>query len=64
MEGQCSVAFENGDKYEGNTKSGELNGWGKYTYSDGTVYEGDFYCGSMWGQCKIHYTPGNEIESY
>jgi len=37
-----SIMFENGDKYIGDFKNGELNGSGTYYYRNGDIYKGEW----------------------
>ena len=45
-----TLAFDNGNKYEGDVQDGLMHGKGKLTYADGATYDGDFKEGKRHGQ--------------
>ncbi|MCY7110994.1 hypothetical protein MK435_09030 [Streptococcus oralis] len=53
MNGQGTLAFENGDQYTGDFNNGAFNGKGTFQSKDGWKYEGDFVNGQAEGQGKL-----------
>lgn len=53
LDGQGTLTFENGDRYQGQFVKGKLEGQGTFTSVDGWVYEGHFYNGQAHGQGKL-----------
>ena len=49
-DGQGTLTFKNGDKYEGDFKNGIFDGKGKFTSKSGWKYEGEFSKGQADGQ--------------
>ena len=49
-----------GDKYEGKTRGGKMEGAGTYTFADGRWYEGQWAAGKMDGSGTFHWHRGNE----
>jgi hypothetical protein len=42
MDGRGTIIWNDGRKYEGNWKKGQMDGFGKMNYNDGRCYEGNF----------------------
>lgn len=53
MSGKGTLAFENGDKYEGQFQNGIFNGKGTFTSASGWTYEGEFKNGIADGKGKL-----------
>ena len=47
-QGQGTMTWSNGDKYEGEWKDGELHGQGTLTWSSGEKYVGEFKNDKEW----------------
>ncbi len=58
-EGSGVLSFANGDKYEGEFVSDEINGYGTYEYSNGDRYEGNFKNGIINGYGVYRYANGD-----
>ena len=58
--GQGSLTFPNGDKYEGGFKDGFPHGQGRYSYSDGKMYKGELKDGKRNGQGTFIFPDGNK----
>lgn len=52
----------NGDRYEGNWKDGQLNGFGKCIKANNSVYEGEYLNGEKDGNGIITWANGNKYE--
>ena len=53
LSGKGALYLQNGKKYEGNFKKGELNGWCRYISNNGICYEGLFIDGILNGKGEI-----------
>lgn len=58
--GQRTITYDNGDKYEGEIKDGKRHGQGKYTKPSGYMYEGEWKDGKTHGQ-GTEYTSTGKI---
>ena len=56
------MSFPNGNKYDGEIKSGKFEGYGKFYWSDGNWFEGIFKDGKPWK--GILLTPEGNITEY
>jgi len=50
------------DRYEGEFRGGQANGWGTYTYTDGSHYDGEWKDGKRHGRGVFSFTNGNRYE--
>ena len=57
-EGNGTMVWSNGDRYEGGFKQGMMHGQGLFTSINGYRYEGSFQKGVSEGRGKIHYADG------
>lgn len=48
-----------GDRYEGETRDGAMEGWGVYSFADGDRYEGEFLNNRINGKGTLSYENGN-----
>ncbi len=55
------VTFPNGDRYEGELKSGLCEGWGTYYYRNGDRFEGDFRNDMKHGEGNLHLSQRREV---
>jgi hypothetical protein len=55
------LKFQGGSFYEGDFQNGQLNGFGKLTYSDGSVYEGSFKDNTLTGFGKLFYSTDRKL---
>ena len=62
QQGQHTIIYENGDKYIGFFKKGEIHGKGKIYYVNGTVVESTFVNGKAEGKAIIKYANGDSYE--
>ncbi len=56
---QGSLRFLNGDRYEGEVRSGKCNGRGKYTSANGKTYTGEFRDNQHYGIGKLTFANGD-----
>ena len=57
---QGTIAYKNGDYYEGRLEDGKPNGYGILKFRDGIEFRGDFENGLLDGlDCEIHYPNGD-----
>lgn len=62
MDGDGTLVFKNGDKYEGSVHENLIDGIGTYTFKDGNYYEGEFVNGQMSGLGIFHFKNGSTFE--
>ena len=65
VENKCKIRiikYLNGDKYEGEFKNGNREGYGLYYYSDGNKYEGEFKNGNKEGYGIYYFSNGDRYE--
>ena len=60
--GKGTVAWSNGDVYEGDFVNDYCTGKGKYTWSNGNVYEGDWVNGERTGKGIFTWSNGDVYE--
>jgi len=53
------LELPNGDRYEGETRDGKMEGWGIYTFVNGDRYEGQFLDNRISGKGTMSYQNGN-----
>ncbi|MFC3932250.1 MORN repeat-containing protein [Streptococcus dentapri] len=58
MNGQGTLTYKNGDKYQGNFSDGQFDGQGTFTSKDGWTYKGDFDKGQADGQGTLTTADG------
>lgn len=58
--GRKTVAFANGNKYEGDWVNGKLHGKGTYTWADGRKYEGNWVNGNAQGKGILTWAEGDK----
>ena len=58
--GQGTMTYVNGDKYEGQFTDDKANGHGTYLYANGDTYEGEFKDDEKHGQGTMMYANGNK----
>lgn len=51
-----------GDRYEGDFKNNEFEGYGKYRFADGDIYEGEFHKSSLEGYGVLTFGDGYRYE--
>ena len=59
-DGNGSYLFENGDRYNGQWKKGEMSGYGVYEFASGDVYKGAWIKGLMEGRGTYTYANGDK----
>jgi hypothetical protein len=59
---QWFVDGKHGNRYEGEYRGGQANGWGVYTYTDGSHYDGEWKDGRRNGRGVFTFTNGNRYE--
>lgn len=62
MDGEGTLVFKNGDRYEGSIHENIIDGIGCYTYSNGNRYEGEFVNGKITGFGVFQFKNGNRFE--
>ena len=62
MDGEGSIAFSNGDKYEGTFHSNLIDGIGHYGFANGNWYEGEFINGKMNGLGVFQFKNGDRFD--
>ncbi|MGF0111321.1 hypothetical protein ACQRDX_00705 [Streptococcus sp. SGI.013] len=62
LNGQGSLVYDTGDRYEGNFSHGSFDGKGTFTSAAGWSYQGDFKKGQAHGQGKLTLEDGRVFE--
>lgn len=60
--GDCLVAYSNGDKYDGNLDNNQKCAIGKYTWKDGSSYSGEWNEDKMNGKGIYEFNNGDSLE--
>jgi hypothetical protein len=59
---QWFLEGKHGNRYEGEYRGGQANGWGVYTYTDGSHYDGEWKDSRRNGRGVFTFTNGNRYE--
>ena len=62
LNGQGTIYYSNGARYEGECKDGKPHGQGTYFYANGGHYEGQWKGGKLLGQGTYYGTDGSRYE--
>ena len=62
MDGDGTLVFDNGDKYEGTVHENIIDGIGCYTFANGNRYEGEFVNGKINGLGVFQFKKGDRYE--